>query len=108
MMLHSFRRALSLPVIARVPLEATASHVCLFDRRPGRLYLQQLRQDPALVSTAGRRAVTRSTAMTLDSAWLGLLKQFEGCRLDAYQDTAGVWTIGYGHTDGEVEGVTQS
>lgn len=28
------------------------------------------------------------------------LKQFEGCRLTAYQDSAKVWTIGYGHTKG--------
>lgn len=26
-----------------------------------------------------------------------LIKQHEGCRLRAYQDTLGVWTIGYGH-----------
>lgn len=26
----------------------------------------------------------------------------EGCRLTAYQDTVGVWTIGYGHTGREV------
>ena len=26
------------------------------------------------------------------------IKKFESCRLTAYQDTAGVWTIGYGHT----------
>jgi lysozyme len=31
-----------------------------------------------------------------------LAKQFEGCRLDAYQDIAGVWTIGYGHTGKDV------
>jgi lysozyme len=42
----------------------------------------------------------------LDAAGLTLLKQFEGCRLDAYQDTAGVWTIGYGHPDGVTEGMT--
>lgn len=29
---------------------------------------------------------------------LALTKQFEGCRLTAYQDSVGVWTIGYGHT----------
>jgi lysozyme len=29
---------------------------------------------------------------------LALTKSFEGCRLVAYQDQAGVWTIGYGHT----------
>lgn len=29
---------------------------------------------------------------------LDLIKRFEGCRLRAYQDSAGVWTIGYGST----------
>lgn len=29
-----------------------------------------------------------------------LLRQFEGCRLNAYQDSSGIWTIGYGHTLG--------
>ena len=28
------------------------------------------------------------------------LKKAEGCRLTAYQDSVGVWTIGYGHTKG--------
>jgi lysozyme len=27
---------------------------------------------------------------------------FEGCRLQAYQDQVGVWTIGYGHTGDDV------
>lgn len=27
-----------------------------------------------------------------------LLRQFEGCRLVAYQDVVGIWTIGYGET----------
>jgi lysozyme len=27
-----------------------------------------------------------------------LTEQFEGCRLAAYPDSVGVWTIGYGHT----------
>lgn len=31
-----------------------------------------------------------------------LVKRFEGCRLTAYQDSAGVWTIGWGHTGSEV------
>lgn len=30
------------------------------------------------------------------------LKQWEGCRLSAYRDSAGVWTIGYGHTGPDV------
>lgn len=33
---------------------------------------------------------------------LALTEQFEGCRLNAYQDQVGVWTIGYGHTGPEV------
>ena len=35
-----------------------------------------------------------------------LLKFFEGCKLTAYQDSVGVWTIGYGHTKGVLEGMT--
>jgi lysozyme len=35
-----------------------------------------------------------------------ILKYFEGCRLEAYQDSVGVWTIGYGHTKGVLEGMT--
>lgn len=31
-------------------------------------------------------------------AGLGLTRQFEGCKLTAYADQGGVWTIGYGHT----------
>ena len=37
---------------------------------------------------------------------LGLTESFEGCRLVAYQDSVGIWTIGYGHTKGIVEGMT--
>lgn len=32
------------------------------------------------------------------------IKRSEGCRLTAYQDTAKVWTIGYGHTSGVKKG----
>ena len=38
-------------------------------------------------------------------AGLALIKQFEGCRLTAYQCSAGVWTIGYGHTAGVHKGM---
>ena len=31
---------------------------------------------------------------------IDLIKKFEGCELKAYQCSAGVWTIGYGHTNG--------
>lgn len=37
---------------------------------------------------------------------LALTERFEGCRLVAYQDQVGVWTIGYGHTRGVHEGMT--
>ena len=33
-----------------------------------------------------------------------LIKEFEGCKLQAYKCPADVWTIGYGHTDGVKEG----
>jgi lysozyme len=40
---------------------------------------------------------------------LALIKQFEGCKLEAYQDPRGIWTIGYGSTGpGIVEGLTIS
>ena len=32
------------------------------------------------------------------------LKKQEGCRLEAYQDAKGVWTIGWGHTKGVRKG----
>ena len=35
---------------------------------------------------------------------LDLIKYFEGCKLEAYQDSAGIWTIGYGHTNHVEEG----
>ena len=36
--------------------------------------------------------------MMINSAGLELIKSFEGLRLTAYKDSAGIWTIGYGHT----------
>ena len=37
---------------------------------------------------------------------LNLIKSFEGLRLQAYQDSVGVWTIGYGTTRGVNAGMT--
>jgi lysozyme len=34
-----------------------------------------------------------------------LTEKFEGCRLVAYQDSVGIWTIGYGHTHGVSQGL---
>jgi lysozyme len=37
-------------------------------------------------------------ARAINAAGLSLIEESEGCELTAYQDQAGVWTIGYGHT----------
>lgn len=44
--------------------------------------------------------------MQYSKAGLALTERFEGCRLVAYQDQVGVWTIGYGHTRGVYPGMT--
>uniref|UniRef100_UPI0035C7891E lysozyme n=1 Tax=Serratia quinivorans TaxID=137545 RepID=UPI0035C7891E len=36
--------------------------------------------------------------MQVSNKGISLIKQFEGCKLKAYQDSVGVWTIGYGWT----------
>lgn len=36
--------------------------------------------------------------MKMSDDGLNKLRKREGCRLKAYKDTVGVWTIGYGHT----------
>lgn len=38
--------------------------------------------------------------MKISQRGIDLIKRFEGCKLTAYQDVAGIWTIGYGHTLG--------
>ena len=42
----------------------------------------------------------RTDPKELSTSYKGveLIKRFEGLRLNAYQDSVGVWTIGYGHT----------
>ena len=37
--------------------------------------------------------------MNISKKGIDLIKRFEGCRLKAYKCPAGVWTIGYGHTN---------
>lgn len=41
--------------------------------------------------------------MNVSEKGLNLIKEFEGCRLQAYKCPANVWTIGYGHTGSEVQ-----
>lgn len=42
--------------------------------------------------------------MKINKKGIDLIKNFEGCKLQAYLCPAGVWTIGYGHTKGVKEG----
>ena len=42
--------------------------------------------------------------MKISQEGIALIKKFEGCELEAYQDSVGVWTIGYGHTKDVKEG----
>ena len=44
--------------------------------------------------------------MTISSSGIDLITASEGLRLNAYQDSAGVWTIGYGHTATAKPGMT--
>ncbi|GLQ96455.1 lysozyme [Dyella mobilis] len=43
--------------------------------------------------------------MQPSSKCIGLIQEFEGCELRAYQDQGGKWTIGYGHTFGVYPGL---
>lgn len=36
---------------------------------------------------------------------IDFIRSYEGLRLEAYDDSTGVWTIGYGHTAGVVPGM---
>lgn len=43
--------------------------------------------------------------MKISQRGIDLIKEFEGCRLTAYKDAVGVWTIGYGHTKNVKQGM---
>lgn len=38
--------------------------------------------------------------MNISKKGIELIKRFEGCKLEAYKDIVGVWTIGFGFTKG--------
>ena len=48
--------------------------------------------------------ITKMNNNKISAEGIGLIKKFEGLELEAYQCSAGVWTIGYGHTKGVREG----
>ena len=43
--------------------------------------------------------------MNISEKGKDLIKKYEGCRLTAYRCPSGVWTIGYGHTEGVYSGM---
>ena len=47
----------------------------------------------------------RRRKLKISQEGIALIKKFEGCELTAYQCSAGVWTIGYGHTKGIEKGM---
>jgi lysozyme len=56
----------------------------------------------AIDALADSFGISRGGERTLGAAGLQIIKDAEGLRLSAYQDTGGVWTIGYGHTGADV------
>ena len=62
-------------------------------------------KDGNSVNTFGGHAAASTTSHTMTTSDVGieLIKSFEGCRLLAYQDSVGIWTIGYGHTNGVIK-----
>ena len=42
--------------------------------------------------------------MRASATLIAAIKKFEACELTAYQDSVGMWTIGYGHTAGVKKG----
>lgn len=48
------------------------------------------------------------TLMKTSQKTIDIIKNYEGCKLQAYLCPAGVWTIGYGHTKGVTKGMSIS
>jgi len=42
--------------------------------------------------------------LNISEAGLELIREHEGCRLESYQDSVGIWTLGFGHTKGVKRG----
>jgi len=53
---------------------------------------------PSSASTLPTLGVSSPSAMTISEAGVSLIQGFESLRLTSYQDSVGVWTIGYGST----------
>lgn len=62
--------------------------------------------DYAEVQAEVNRLLNAPKKMSISDNGMKFIQQFEGCRLQAYKDIAGVWTIGWGTTSGVKEGMT--
>ena len=51
-----------------------------------------------------KKTVVGENKMQISEKGISLIKHFEGCGLKAYQDSVGIWTIGYGTIKGVKEG----
>jgi len=73
------------------------------DTRATKFYWKN--NDSNSVSTFGGAAAT-TTASTMKTSDTGIemIKQLEGFEKEAYKDSKGIWTIGYGHTSGVKQG----
>lgn len=66
-------------------------------------------QQQEVSTTQQQEASTAQTSvasgeMSVSDRGVELIAKYEGCRLEAYKCPAGVWTIGYGHTEGVYQG----
>jgi GH24 family phage-related lysozyme (muramidase) len=60
----------------------------------------QILRDGKVIPTPAPTPAPTPGQRDINAKGLRLLKSFEGLRLTAYQDSVGVWTIGYGTTSG--------
>ena len=56
-------------------------------------------------STIEKSLPMRNKKMKISKEGIALIKKFEGLELKAYQDSVGIWTIGWGHTKEVFEGM---
>ncbi len=75
---------------------------------PDVIYPGDAIQIPAVSNNPIQSSVSPTGTLSTSEQGLDLIKGFEGLRLTSYQDSAGVWTIGYGHTEGVRPGQTIS
>jgi lysozyme len=57
----------------------------------------------AIIAAEHGDDLVKSGARQIGPAGLALIKKWEGCRLTAYKDIVGVWTVGYGSTGPHVK-----